>query len=259
MSPALLVRIGAITKLPGPSRNFKPETAWVNKYRIHTCNGYVESGNENVGVLRLERIPGEDSGFTLKVRQRIVNSNGEVHTTDAGIRCMTGEIGSPAEWSLASRFEDVTGRVVEDLTTAEGGQIQYGKCRISRGSDTQEHASNRPVTADWLLFEAIQRLPREHGDSALFDYLEGLSVVRLEHRLSYLGEVERKADRWPRLHRFVQFGHGVLPYNYWLGADRRLLLVTSLARAYILDDAADEKAGQRLNSIRKKLSRRSNG
>ena len=43
-----------------------------------------------------------------------------------------------------------------------------------------------------------------------------------------------------RLFRFAQLGTGILPTEYWLDMSHRLQLVTSMNKAYILDDQAEE-------------------
>ncbi|GAI82934.1 unnamed protein product, partial [marine sediment metagenome] len=42
------------------------------------------------------------------------------------------------------------------------------------------------------------------------------------------------------LHRFDQLGRGILPCEYWLDDRHRLLMVTSMNKAYILDDHAEK-------------------
>jgi hypothetical protein len=56
MTPDLLVRTGGLGAFPETPAGYDAGGAWVNKYRIHTCHGYVEDSNQDVGVLRLERI-----------------------------------------------------------------------------------------------------------------------------------------------------------------------------------------------------------
>ena len=43
-----------------------------------------------------------------------------------------------------------------------------------------------------------------------------------------------------RLFHFVQLGPGILPTEFWLDMSHRLLIVTSMNKAYILDEQAEK-------------------
>ena len=90
------------------------------------------------------------------------------------------------------------------------------------------------------MFEAVQRLKISKETVLSFDMLEGLSLFKKSQRLSYRGLTKTKigAEDIP-LHCFVQLGSGILPCEYWLDERHRLLMVTSMNKAYILDDKAE--------------------
>jgi hypothetical protein len=69
-----------------------------------------------------------------------------------------------------------------------------------------------------------------------FDLLEGMSLSKTGQRLSYRGTFPVKAGtESTSLHCFSQLGHGILPCEYWLDDRHRLLTVTSMNKAYILN------------------------
>jgi hypothetical protein len=260
MSPDLLVRIGGLTAFPAAPPGFIPGGAWVNRYRIHTCHGYFESGNDDVGVLRLERLPEPTGhGFTLKIRQRVVSDTGQKRTVEAWLRARPDRLGTLLEWRLKNSFEDLSGKAIPGLDVEESGRSEHGVLSLTRGGDKRTVNGERPVTADWSLFEAIQRLPHNEVDGAPFDFLEGLSILREEHKLYYRGQYLMSEPPRLRLHWFQQIGYGVLPYDYWLDDQHRLLVAGTEARAYVLDDRADERVTERLQTIRNRRSGRSNG
>ena len=61
------------------------------------------------------------------------------------------------------------------------------------------------------------------------------------------------------MHWFHQIGYGVLPYEYWLDDRHRLLAVATHARAYLLDDGAEEPVRDRFEEIKQRKARRRNG
>ncbi|UCG57271.1 MAG: hypothetical protein JSU70_20690 [Phycisphaerales bacterium] len=225
LTPSLLGELDALGELPSTPRDFKPDGNWVNKYRIWTCHGYRESGNENVGFVRIERVSDSDKVFTLKVRQHVTQTDGIVNVVDAIIECRKNRLASPTKWQVSSRFMEADGQDVPKLASKQNGGSAVGADR---------------VTCDWGLFEAVQRLAFHEQSSLSFDLLEGLSLSKLRHNLSYRGVYSEKIPGSRILHCFVQLGSGILPAEYWLDEDHRLLLVCSMNKAYILDDQAPE-------------------
>jgi hypothetical protein len=195
----------------------------VNKYRIWTCHGYRESGNQDVGFVRIERINGPSNLFTLKVHQSVVQTDGIVNVVDAIIECRANQLASPTKWQVSSRFIGADGRDIPELASKQNSVAAEGADR---------------VTCDWCLFEAVQRLAFHEQSSLSFGLLEGLSLSKLRHNLSYRGVYPAKTSGPKMLHCFVQVGSGILPTEYWLDDSHRLLMVCSMNKAHILDDQA---------------------
>lgn len=221
LTPTLLIELGALEKFPSTPADFKPEGNWVNTYRIWTCHGYRESGNQNVGTLRLERTRDSDRMFTLSIRQEIDQTDGLTNVIEGTIKCRKNQLASPVEWRLASRFEGPEGTVVPEL-----GSRNHVAATES-ATDT---------AGDWCLFEAVQRLAFHESSPLIFDLLEGMSLSKPGHLLSYRGTYPMKTrGRSIPLHCFAQLGSGILPYEYWLDEHHRLLAVISMNKAYVLD------------------------
>jgi hypothetical protein len=222
LTPILLRELGAFDSLPRTPTDFKPDGDWVNTYRIWTCHGYRESGNQNVGTLRLERTLDSDRRFALTVQQEIVQTDGLTNVVEGTIKCLNDKLASPVEWRLSSRFECTEGKIIPEL-----GSRNYGvAAELATG-----------VTGNWCLFEAVQRLAFDKASSLSFDLLEGMSLSKPGHRLFYRQSCPMKTDGQsvPR-HCFAQLGSGILPYEYWLDNRHRLLVMISMNKAYILDE-----------------------
>ena len=271
LTPAILAELGALNEIPASSDDFGPDGDWVNTYRVWTCHGYRESGNDDEGFLRIARTSGlSDRPFTLKVDQEVLHDRANLHSIHAEIQCSPDLFASPSHWRLSSRLIGPDGAARPELGLREESRVEDGKLKININGRTFERNASEAMTADWCLFEAIQRLPFENFDADAafnlsadlharttsqgriginnaeigpFDVLEGLNVVRTEHRIAYRGidaaEIEGCGGR---LHRFEQCGQGTLPYEYWLDENHRLIIVATGARAYILDEKAVEKA-----------------
>lgn len=223
LTPAVLEQMDALKGWPPPRRAFDPKGDWTHTYRIWTCHGYTDRNNTNRGVLEIKRTA---NPFILTVSQRVIHTGNLIHELRAEIACESDGIASPKRWSLSSRYQQPDGKEREALSLTKTGK--------AAGSERR--------TADWCLFEAIQRLPFRRLDSNPFELLEGLTVSRSVQRIQYGGEEAfRRSGAALKLHRFYQIGHGTLPYEYWLDENHRLLFVASLDKALILDPDAESK------------------
>ena len=221
LTPTVLRELGAVNRFPRTPAGFQPDGNWTNKYRIWTCHGYRESSNENVGSLRITRRVDSNKTFVLEVRQEIVQTDELTNVIEGTIECRNDKLASPVEWRLSSRFAGSGGKIISQL-----GSRNHGVAAESMTG----------TTGDWCLFEAVQRLAFDKKSALRFDLLEGMSLSKLGHKLSYRGTYPMKADNQSvPLHCFAQLGRGILPNEYWLDDRHRLLTVISMNKAYILE------------------------
>jgi hypothetical protein len=242
LEPALLSQLRAVDEFPATPKDFDPQAGWVNTYRIWTCHGFRESGNQNVGFVRIERAAGKtNEPFMLKVRQEVLQTDGLLHTIEAEIRCSNNQLASPVQWHLSSRFVDHNRKIVDDLGTQESAVVDGNIINIRvRGGHRFRREVGGKFTSDLCLFEAVQRLKFNKTSSLAFNMLEGLSLVKKQQRLMYRGVYTMKmSSKELSLHRFDQIGEGILPCEYWLDHNHRLLVITSMNKAYILDEKVE--------------------
>ncbi|MHC4105258.1 MAG: hypothetical protein ACYSR9_09985, partial [Planctomycetota bacterium] len=172
LTPTLLNELSALNNFPTSSENFKPDGNWINTYRIWTCHGYRESGNQNVGYLRIKRLVKSNGSLTLKVHQEVLQADALVNIVEATIECQNNQLASPIQWKVSSRFIDAEGKQISQLSSNE--------------SDIAADGLNKS-TCDWSLFEAIQRLKIRKETFITFGMLEGLSLLKKDQHLSYRG------------------------------------------------------------------------
>lgn len=200
---------------------FDPAGEWLHTYRIET------DSSEVVGLLRLERIRRAAGQFALKIFQRVIDDEGRTHQIDAVADCNVDSIASLRSWKLASRFYDLSGELMPALTATESGEVAAGE---------------GPVTADWCLFEALQRLTTGGLMPPPFALLEALSVRRGLHRLYYDGLAEG-------LYRYHRIGAGAQPWEYRVDETFRLVRASTVGVACVLDDSAEVLLGVRIQRI----------
>jgi len=257
LSPALLHDLRACVALPETPSAFSPGSPWTNTYAIWTCHGYRERGNRIVGMLRLQRQPGATgTSFQLEVDQQIVNDEGGLHVVQAEIECLGDARATPRKWTLTSRFVGPDGKERPGQTTEQTASTDGASLLITVGDRVFKRDGSAQLTADWCLFDAVQRLACDMDATLTFDVLEGLSLLKRGQRLQYRGRSSVTLGDLKRpMHRFSQIGHGVLPYDYWLNGRHRLQFVITHSRAYILDDDTEAKLATILQAQRGRFHR----
>ena len=242
LDPAMLHKIGVLGKIPPPDKGFSPHSNWVNTYRICTCHGYLRRDNDDLGLLQISRTgPKGKADFSLSVLQKIVHDDAAVCLSEAEMDCTADQSATLRSWKMSSRFLDHDERVIGELTDEENVRVTGGAIRIKTASGTFDRKTGGPVTSDWGMFEAVQRMGFGDSRPVRFDLLEGLTLNKGEQKLRYRGIYTFDSGGGEQaLHWFTQVGHGVLPYDYYLDRYHRLVVVITGPRSYILDDNAEE-------------------
>lgn len=241
LTPGILADLGALAAIsPAP---FTPAGNWTNVYRIWSCHGYRESGNEDRGTLKIQRLlsQSEDS-FTLNVTQRMKNDRDLVHVLDAQVRCKNDTLATPIRWRAKSEFHDPNGVVIRDLGTEQRGNVRGSTVEIETNGKTRSFKCSHPLTGDWCLLEAIQRI--EYSDSPVdrMDVLEEMALLQEDHQIVYDDQETFTLGGKPiDLYHFQQLGRGTLPYDYWLDRYHRLQIFVTLSIAYIRDENGERK------------------
>ena len=260
LTPTLLKGLGAFGEFPSTPEGFKPTGSWVNTYRIWTCHGFRESGNQSVGFLRIQKkVSGSGDTFDLYVEQTVLETDAMLSTTAAQITCLNNEYASPVRWRISNRFFGPRGKGLNELSTAENVSIEGQAMKIEAPTGTLRRQVGTPLTSDWSLFEAAQRWDVGEARHLLVTMLEGLRIFKPAQHITYRGfpQIEL-GPGGTRLYCFAQLGSGILPTEYWLDRSHRLLVVTSMNKAYILDEEAEKIFRREVEQSRKSYQRSRN-
>ena len=260
LTPTLLKELDAFGEFPSTPEGFKPAGSWVNTYRIWTCHGFRESGNQSVGFLRIQKkVPGSGDTFDLYVEQTVLETDAMLSTTAAQITCLNNEYASPVRWRISNRFFGPRGKGLNELSTAENVSIEGQAMKIEAPTGTLRRQVGTPLTSDWSLFEAAQRWDVGEARHLLVTMLEGLRIFKPAQHITYRGfpQIEL-GPGGTRLYCFAQLGSGILPTEYWLDRSHRLLVVTSMNKAYILDEEAEKIFRREVEQSRKSYQRSRN-
>jgi hypothetical protein len=240
LTPEMLDELGALSDMS--ATHASPAGAWTDTYRIFACHGYRESGNENVGALKIQRTPSQSGDtFVLNVTQRINNDADVVHILVAQITCQADRLATPIKWRTKSTFHDANGAVVRDLGTEQTGLVNSRAIEIHTHGKKRSIKTSGSFTGDWCLLEAVQRMPYTDAAPITLDVLEEMDLLQTDHRIAYRGQdTVTVGGAAMVLHHFQQWGRGMLPYDYWLDPHHRLQIFVTLSIAYIRDDKPEQ-------------------
>jgi len=257
LTPTFLADLGAVADRWASPGSLDSPSRWMQTYRIWTCHGYRETGNQDVGFLRVRKETSLAEGtFRLRVEQVVVETDALLSRIEADIICREDELASPVKWRLSSRFFGPDNEELSDLGIAETVSVQADTLVAETPTGTRRRQIPVLLTSDWSLFEAVQRLDVGQARKWEVNLLEGLSILKPGQQISYRGLCQEKlgAETMP-LHCFQQSGHGVLPTEFWLNRDHRLLAVVSMNKAYILDDQAENVIRRRQQQLQESYRR----
>lgn len=262
LTPQSMNEIGELEQFPQSNIKYDPAGSWSLAYRIWGCHGYKKhssSGNKNMGFLRLSKSVVENDRFMLTVHQDTINDSGIINRIKASVTCSNDELATPQKWTLTSDFISSENRLVKELCTEEQASVDGNTLKIKTKNREFSRPVGAPLTAEWTLFEAVQRLSYKAALSIDFHLLENLSVIKPGQHLYYRGkESARINDKILGLHRFDHIGRGNLPWEYWLDDDHRLLAVISMDKTYWLNDQAEAALELSVQRQKERYLRRKN-
>jgi hypothetical protein len=232
-----------------PDGPFDPRVSWRHMYRLWMV------GRE-VGYLQLTRTAPADGGpAQLEVDQRFMQENG-VAVTTAAIRTGTDPLACPQSWDLEAVILDTDAKPVEVTRIKAAGAVKDGAVHATRGGRTTARPAPAPLTSNWSLFDAVQRLAPGDGKTLEFTLLEELDLLKPEQQLAYRGTVATElGGRAVTLHHWQHLGRGIEPYDYYVDGSGRLLVALSGIRAYFLDPGAPALYQEQLQFIQRRAPR----
>jgi len=233
LTPKILERIEVMTSLPG-NEGFDPVGTWSHTYLIWTNHGY-DYGNIDAGYLTINRKPAADGSIDLSVVTEIALLDGIGARTSARIRCQPDSLTSPESWELDSTFSDPSGADLPDQNTHQKAILSDNQLTVDVNGQHTETPVGRPITGDWCLFDAVQRLPKDETHHSC-DVLERMLTVKRNQSIRHAGETVNVVGH--NLTRFTRIGVATLPTDYWVDDNGRLVLVIAYNMIYLLSDTA---------------------
>jgi hypothetical protein len=233
--------------------SFAPDGQWKHTYRIWLVN------RRDYGFLSIERRPSSDGGsVTLDVEVSVQQAAGTVHQTRSRIQCADNALSTPQSWEIESEILSSDLQPIEVTRVREDAKVKGGKLSITAAGRSLNREIPAVFTSNWSLFDAVQRLPGKEAPTLEFALLEDLDLLKQRQRLSYWQStgIDIGVDGGDSLQLtgYQQIGAGILPYQYWVDDQHRLLFAISGIRAYIFAPNAQKDMEQRLQKLARRKS-----
>lgn len=250
LSLEALHEYGALKELDIPAGPFDAGGQWQHTYQIWLVG---TAGRRLAGFLRVERQDTADrKSIALHVETLVMEAARTVHVTKARLTCFEDALTTPFGWELDSVVLDAGGKSIDDTRLVEKARVSGGKIELAAGGRTLTREVPPRFTSNWSLFDAIQRLPGRKTEPLEFALLEDLDLLKKGQKLSYWKTAEAQIGGKPiRLIGYQQIGRGILPYQYWVDDQHRLLIAISGVRAYLFDNSAQERIEKRVKALRR--------
>jgi hypothetical protein len=206
------------------------------------ANPHANAGmSRDFGTLRVRRKPVGANAIALEITQttRQAGWGGFGHALEANVTCAADALCTPQSWDVRSVMLDQKHRPVQDTEWRKRGKVDGGAIRYA-GKAERRMPAPKAYTSNWSLLDALQRLPGDDAKPTVFDLLEELDLLKPHQRLAFYRVVEMElGGKKTRLHGFSLIGEGILPYEFWLDDQRRVLLAIGGRRAYVFNPAAE--------------------
>jgi len=248
-----LKAFGALGSLSLPAEPFDPTAEWTQTYRLWLVQRYRSGGK-----LVVHRTPSGRDGVRLRVESTLAEYGGHLRRIEAVLDCAADTLCSPRGWRLKATHLDVRDKPTAGSGLSERGTLAGGTWTVRFGDRSRKRKIPSPVTSNWSLFEAVQRLPGKDTQPLSFAMLDEMDLLKPDQRLSFCGTKEVQVGGRKRMLRgYAQIGRGVLPWQYWVDEQSRLLLAFSGVRAYVWDPKAEQTLQKQRQAARSRaLGRR---
>ena len=251
LSIEFLRELGVLEDFTPPSGAFDPAGAWTHAYHLWLVQPHFGGG-----ALTIRREPSE-GGARLHVAYDVAEYTGYIRRTKAVLDCRADALATPTSWTLDSQILDTEDKPTTGTTCSGKGSLAEGVLEVRFAGRARKRRVPTPVTSQWSLFDAVQRLPGKATKPRTFTMLEEMDLVKPDQRLAFREERELEVgDATLRLCGYDHIGWGILPWQYWVDRQGRLLVALSGVRAFIYNTSADGWMRKKLDAARSRMRRR---
>lgn len=225
-----------------PASTIDPLGEWEQKYSIWVALKGNYGSTRLAGALRIHRKSLPNGNVQVDITQSDILAGNRTCITTASATCAGDRYASPISWQISTEMRESSGSLIPYTRTSTTGYV-VGNNIVLRGEKDRVLGFTGPLSASWLLFDVVQRLPYGLMPST-FDMLDDLELLKPNQCIAQGHTVDAVVGgRRMRLRSFEQTGPGILPYTYWVDEGHRLIAAVGGCRTFIIDANATIPTG----------------
>lgn len=234
---SLTIMASLLDTLPPPEpAAYDPAGAWENRYGVVLIVPEPNGRAANVSkpgrlILKRELQPAN----VVIDAEAVISYPGRASRYHARATCLADACDTPVSWTFNHVTTDPQQQPIPQMKGDLKGTLKDGVATLTiRGGRSRTVRLGSRVSFTWALFDVVQRLAAD--GTLTFDLLEDLELPKRGFRLEpRAAETFRWGPREMTVRGFDMFGHGLLPYTFWLDEAGRCVLAVSAQRAYVWD------------------------
>jgi hypothetical protein len=199
------------------------------------------------GYIKLDVKPDGDINAEQCIVQHPYKS---FHETRAAMQCDNDALRSLQYLRMVATCKHPPGdRKFPEMDVKIGGKVDDGNIMLqAEGGKPRNIPVAGGVVSNWSILDAVQHLPGADTKPVEFTFLDEIDKVKPGHRLRFLGKSAITFGGIKRpVYEYFQSGYGLLPWRYYVDAERsHLLLAINGLRALILDQNGDREYNAQL-------------
>lgn len=208
-----------------------PRGAWDLSYKICSLAGDCAE----IGSLDICRRPNEGGvNFTITHRQHLIA--GSRYQQTAEVTTDSSDTPNPLKWSWRALALDAQQAPVPLTAIEKSAEADAEGYTVRVGDSQRRHLLGAPRTLLWLVFDAVQRMPRG-GEPVRFSLIDDYDQPRGVHLLCFSHTADIVFTNGTQtLHAYDLTGPGSVPWVFWVDDTGRLLFAVTGIEAYLLKE-----------------------
>ena len=214
-----------------PKKSFDPNGKWEAKYKMFTTAG-GRAAHAGTLVFKRKTLSKREAFIELEIDKAGVDSYWQ--KVNAKMKFKTDLLSSPVKWQYEAKITGPKGEVIKNTEIKQYAVNNKNEIDFVWKNKRKKLKIPGNIALNWLLFDAVQRMPRENKVKVDFTLIDHFDQPKPNNTISFRDDIEINAAGGVKLKLYVyaQLGDGILPIVYYVDKSGRLLFVVSGVEAY---------------------------
>ncbi|RLD09266.1 MAG: hypothetical protein DRI44_08870 [Chlamydiae bacterium] len=214
-----------------PKKSFDPNGKWENKYKMFSLAS-GRAGHAGTLIFKRKLLSKSEAFIELNFDKAGINRNWQ--KVNAKMKFKTDLLSSPVKWQYEAKMTNPKGGVIKNTEIKEYAINDNNEINFVWNDKRKKIITSRNIALNWLLFDAVQRMPRKDFGGTAFTLIDHFDQPKPNNKITFRDEIEINVAKGEilKLFTYKQLGTGILPIVYYVDKYGRLLFVVSGIEAY---------------------------